>query len=527
MGCLIHDEEKLWSDGEMPYEIDEVDFPIGTAIYYVICRAISMWILQTRVTLRSREEGDEDYVVFVKAKRACRTPVGRVGGRQQIGCYVGEGFGAGTVLHEIGHAFGFHHEQCRSDRDTWVQVVWSNLAAYSSVHFSKPRKIWMPTEYDLSSIMHYGPKALSKNGLDTMVAQRGSSIRENKALSAGDIASIAACYSDKSHPEQGSDHGKVAALKALGFPAKRIAVLLRKSWGVDAQLIAKWLEEAGFGQEGLTALKAAGFSLVEVATAYRRLGTFPVEVLAEWLREAGLYTNETKVLVEVGFDLSEIVLVRRLVWKRFAFEVGRDLVGSGKAMLTILSTAGYELSDIASAWKGLKVGGVADLLKGLDGGCSNKIAAFKEVGYSANEVAGACADSCQSSAEALAHDLELAGFQQGKAAALREAGYSAEDIARAYRELWCPSAAKLMQSLWDAGFTQNKTEALKAAGYGAREIANAFKILWGTSAEPVGKWLKEAGFPDRKIGPALRSVYGLSEPDLKALLLSLVSAAGD
>ena len=37
----------------------------------------------------------------------------------------------GVIIHEIMHALGFYHEQSRSDRDDFVEIMWENIKAGS------------------------------------------------------------------------------------------------------------------------------------------------------------------------------------------------------------------------------------------------------------------------------------------------------------------------------------------------------------------------------------------------------------
>ncbi len=108
-----------------------------------------------------------DYIDFVNTDSGCYSKIGRIGGRQDLvinlqspGC---ETFG--IIVHEIGHAIGFWHEQSRPDRDQYVTIHFGNIESSQKHQFMRKNNDEIHSIgsiYDYGSIMHYSPKAFNK-----------------------------------------------------------------------------------------------------------------------------------------------------------------------------------------------------------------------------------------------------------------------------------------------------------------------------------------------------------------------------
>ena len=88
------------------------------------------------------------------------------------------------ILHEFIHAWGFHHEHNRPDRDKYVKVYKENIQDEKWANFiiqNKSCTFGLP--YDGSSVMHYHSKAFIKPNLKKGSMSIKSLVRFDQELS--------------------------------------------------------------------------------------------------------------------------------------------------------------------------------------------------------------------------------------------------------------------------------------------------------------------------------------------------------
>ena len=67
-----------------------------------------------------------------------------------------------TIVHEFIHAFGFHHEQVRPDRDNYVEIIYENIPENLVSNFNLfTGSLTYGVQYDGFSVMHYGSRAFT------------------------------------------------------------------------------------------------------------------------------------------------------------------------------------------------------------------------------------------------------------------------------------------------------------------------------------------------------------------------------
>merc|ERR1740139_1163679 len=81
--------------------------------------------------------------------------IGMTRGAQYMNLQV-NGLSNGIAAHEIMHAVGACHEQSRSDRDSYIQILWQNIQSGWADQFQTTSCCSTQEPYDYLSIMHYG-----------------------------------------------------------------------------------------------------------------------------------------------------------------------------------------------------------------------------------------------------------------------------------------------------------------------------------------------------------------------------------
>ncbi|KAH7962517.1 hypothetical protein HPB52_016638 [Rhipicephalus sanguineus] len=66
-----------------------------------------------------------------------------------------------VVIHEIGHAIGFYHEQSRMDRDGSILILWENVPRDRASQFAQTLENSRNVPYDVTSVMQYSQAAFS------------------------------------------------------------------------------------------------------------------------------------------------------------------------------------------------------------------------------------------------------------------------------------------------------------------------------------------------------------------------------
>ncbi|XP_025110179.1 zinc metalloproteinase nas-4-like [Pomacea canaliculata] len=163
----------------------------------------------TTYCVRFEQRTTQTDYINVHSGDGCHSKVGHQGGAQEVS--IGSGCDTkGVVMHELLHALGFWHEHSRYDRDNYIVVHTDNVVTDSIHDFEKHTVSQVDTlgmNYDLGSIMHYGPYTFAKDKSKPTISVKpgqgsGVTMGQRLALSSEDVQQIQklyGCVVDTSH----------------------------------------------------------------------------------------------------------------------------------------------------------------------------------------------------------------------------------------------------------------------------------------------------------------------------------------
>ncbi|VDI28799.1 meprin A, partial [Mytilus galloprovincialis] len=163
----LRNTNRRWTSNTIPYEINGY---FSSNDRRQITAAMNDYNTYTCLKFRPATYNDRNKI-RIQNGGGCSSFVGMQGGAQTVslasGCRIKR-----IIIHELGHAAGFHHEQTRPDRDQYISLRLNNVPP--SVRYNFQKYTWSlinayDVPYDYYSVMHYGRKAFSHNGYDTII----------------------------------------------------------------------------------------------------------------------------------------------------------------------------------------------------------------------------------------------------------------------------------------------------------------------------------------------------------------------
>jgi hypothetical protein len=196
----IRDPNRLWPNAIAYYAIANGQYTSSQVnqIEQGIRQIQELTRVNGQLCIRIEPRTSQTNYVSIENYSGCSSYIGRIGGRQRMSLVNGC-FGVGIVMHEWLHAFGFYHEQGRTDRDSFVTINWSNIQPGYENNFNKYTQTQinhLGTPYDYGSVMHYGAYdfAIDRSVPTIIPTDPRASIGQRTTLSRWDIERVQILY---------------------------------------------------------------------------------------------------------------------------------------------------------------------------------------------------------------------------------------------------------------------------------------------------------------------------------------------
>lgn len=165
----------FWSGGTVPYLFSS---NVSLADQALMEAAMRQWESIANVTFRDYQTGDLlGSWLFIQDSTHNSSFIGPSGPAQVVNIF---NWNVQMIMvHELGHALGIEHEQARTDRNTYVTVIESNIVsecgddgASSCLHnfaIDSDTGFWLYSPYDYDSVMHYSSTAFNIGSSNTII----------------------------------------------------------------------------------------------------------------------------------------------------------------------------------------------------------------------------------------------------------------------------------------------------------------------------------------------------------------------
>ncbi|CAG5105491.1 Oidioi.mRNA.OKI2018_I69.chr1.g2173.t1.cds [Oikopleura dioica] len=159
----------------------------------------AMDVLRKYTCISFEQRRNENDFVRIAPVQGCAASVGKRTGRNDIYLDQPNCMKVGIIIHELLHIVGFNHEQSRSDRDDYVDIIFDNIVPGSNyrVNFNKAVTNNLVV-YDYNSVLHYPRLSWNKKPyLQTIVPKTmpKPKIGQRDRLSPLDIEEVRGLYS--------------------------------------------------------------------------------------------------------------------------------------------------------------------------------------------------------------------------------------------------------------------------------------------------------------------------------------------